>query len=238
MKQIAALRRLVDNIPPPQGATMFKKIFVLTAICGILLAACASRPLSTPDPDRSVDSSGNTVSGAPGSSDPGSTTGGQAEPNPGSAPDGPPMPDAPLTWISYTDPAFGFSLTYPDLYTILKEKQPFSAIAPTLLGRFRLLETEIANSEFAEMDPPKFSLEIYANPGGLTLDKWIAANAPGSGDLQSVQVDGMACSQLTLRIEIAPNQFIFCSKGDKVFKFTPLGPHALEILASFKFNQP
>jgi hypothetical protein len=189
--------------------------------------AVSPQGTAAPGGDSAIDSSGNIVPSEPGSSDPGAAAGSQ--PNPEGS-------DVAMNWIDYVDANFGFSLTYPDIYTPLKEPQNLGEIVPNLVGRFRLLEPVIASSAFADREPPKFSIEIYSNAAALSLESWINANTDG-GDVESVQVDGVACSQLTLRILLAPNQFIFCAKGDKIFKFTPLGPQSQEILASFKFSR-
>lgn len=140
-----------------------------------------------------------------------------------------------MQWTTYTDATFGFSFSYPDIYTILAERENLATIAPELIGRCRLLEPVLANSEFAELEPPKFSVEIYANPAGQSVQGWIQKHAPG-GDLERFSVDNKNCAQVTLHTLLAPNQFVFCDHGGKIYKFTPMGAKSQEILHSFKFG--
>ena len=140
-----------------------------------------------------------------------------------------------MEWLNYTDPVLGFSLTYPNLYTVLKEPASYAEIAPNLLGRFRLLEPSLAESAFAELEPPKFSLEVYSNAEKLSLTAWLDKNSR-NGDSDSIQIDGIKCSKVTQKTLMAPNQFIYCIQGDKIYQFIPLGLYAEQILASFKFG--
>lgn len=148
---------------------------------------------------------------------------------------GNPEKGAAMQWTTYTDPAFGFSLSYPDSYAILPERERLARIAPHLLGRCRFLEHDLARSEFAEMEPPKFSVEIYANPAGQSLQGWIQEHAPG-GDLEDIVLDTRNCLQLSLRAQMAPNQFVFCAYDERIYKFTPMGTSSREMLNSFKFS--
>jgi hypothetical protein len=141
---------------------------------------------------------------------------------------------SPVQWIEYTDPNLGYSLSYPTIYTILPETQALSDLSPIMVGRLRMLEPEIAKSEFADMEPPKFSIEIFSNEQALPLDGWLTTTGL-DGDLEKFQVDGVECQKLTLKIQLAPNQFIICMHDDKIFKFTPMGLYSDEILKSFKF---
>lgn len=141
-----------------------------------------------------------------------------------------------MQWITYTDPKFGFSLEYPDIYTVLAEPQNLAEISPTLIGRFRLLESSLANSDVAELEPPVFSIEIYSNSERLSIESWIDENLP-RGDKENTEIDGVACSKLTLQILLAPNQFTVCENNGNIYKFTPLGLNSEDILASFRFER-
>lgn len=142
---------------------------------------------------------------------------------------------AAMRWMTYKDPVFGFSLRYPETYTILKEPGTFADVAPTLLGRLRLLEPALARSAFAEMEPPKFSIEIHAKAAALSARGWIDANLAG-GDEENVAVGGVACVRVTLPSLMAPNRWIVCEHGGVIYTFTPLGPGSQEILDSFTFG--
>ena len=234
---------------------MKTKFIVFVLILSIGLAACAppggwealssggnpndpageplvSGPAQEGDDGSAIDNSGTVYPAGPVSSDPGESSGNES----GDDTAGLSEEEVPVNWITYIDPNFGFSLQYPDTYTTLAEPQNFAEIAPALIGRLRLLEPSLAKSDFAELEPPKFSIEIYANDPGLSLNDWMDANMP-SGDKETAQIDNINCTKLTQQILLAPNQFIVCEYSGNIFKFTPLGLYSEEILASFKFSQ-
>jgi hypothetical protein len=186
-------------------------------------------------PNAAIDNSGTVYPSGPASSESGFSAG--SESGSGDDPLGDsPEDGVPMNWITYTDPKFGFSLNYPDLYTVLAEPQNLAEISPALVGRFRLLDSSLANSDVAELEPPKFSIEIYSNNGRLPLGSWMDANLP-RGDKESIEINGTPCLKTTLQILLAPNQFIVCENNGNIYKFTPLGLHSEEILASFEFGQ-
>jgi len=233
------------------------KLIVCVLILSIGLAACAppkgwealnsggnpdgpeseplvSGPAQESDDSGAIDNSGNIYPPGPASSDPGESAGSESS----SSDDAADLPKeaVPVNWTAYTDPNFGFSLQYPDTYTILEEPPNFTEISPTMIGRLRMLEPSLANSDFAELEPPKFSIEIYANDEGLSLNAWVDANLPG-GDKENFEIDGANCTKLTRQALLAPNQFIVCEYSGNMYKFTPLGLYSEEILASFKFSR-
>lgn len=142
---------------------------------------------------------------------------------------------APMQWTTYTHPSLGFSLSFPGIYATLPEPADLSSTAPDLIGRVRFLEQDLARSEFSELEPPKFSVEVYANPGGQPLREWLREHAP-TGELIETTLAGRTCLQLTLRAQIAPNRFLFCTNDGRVYKFIPLGPFSQEMLDSFRFG--
>lgn len=228
---------------------MKTKILACTIILSVLLSACAQQNpqalnnggnngLGIDSPGTSVaqdnnsnggiDNSGNVSPAGPEGSTPGSEAG--SRPGGNSSGSGTAM-----QWINYKDPTFGYSLTYPDIYTTLKEPQTFNNIAPDLIGRFRLLEPSLAKSDFAEMEPPKFSIEIYSNTKGLALKDWVNSSYSGE-EMENVKVSGIDCIKISLKIQLAPNQFILCNHDNKIYKFTLAGNQSKEILDSFKFG--
>lgn len=183
--------------------------------------------------DGGIDNNGDVASGgSAGGNEPGSAAGSNptGDPAAGSA-------TSPIQWSDYQDTTLGFSLSIPSLYIPLKEPTSLADVNTNLLGRLRLLEPDLANSDFAEMEPPKFSVEVYSNVQALSLEDWLSTNT-SDGDLESVQVDGVDCQKITLKIQLAPNQFIFCDHDNRVYKLIPLGPESEKILASFKFTSP
>jgi hypothetical protein len=83
---------------------------------------------------------------------------------------------------------------------------------------------------------PDFSIEVYQNPSGLSLDKWVSSNNPGATQ-EKTSVGGVACMKVTLAIMLFPNQFVLCSRNNSVYQFNPNGPYSQQMLDSFKFGK-
>ncbi len=211
---------------------MYLKFMIFITIFGLFLSACAQQASSD---GATIDNSGTEYPGVPGNSTPGSAEG-AAIAGETNIPDAASEIPANIKWIEYKDPDLGFSLKYPDIYTILKEPLTFKDSVPNLIGRFRLLEPSLANSDFAEMEPPKFSIEIFSNSQAQPLSDWIKTNY-SSGESINTEVDGLSCTKVTLKIQLAPNQFIVCNRNNMLYKFTPSGLLSKEILDSFKFGE-
>jgi len=141
----------------------------------------------------------------------------------------------PTDWITYTDQQLGFSIGYPKIYVILDEIEKLTNVSPDLVGRVRFMDADLAKGPTANLEIPAFSIEIYANQSVIPLDSWISSNTP-SGSLEAIEVDGVQCTQVSLMTLQAPNQFVFCSRNNYVYKFTPAGQYSQEMLDSFKFG--
>jgi hypothetical protein len=140
----------------------------------------------------------------------------------------------PVDWKTYTDPQFGFSISYPSNYIILDEIEKLTDVSPNMVLRVRFMDAELAHGSTANIEIPTFTIEIYENPSVTPLDSWISSHS-SRGTLDPIKVDGVACTQLSLMTMQAPNQFDFCSKNNYVYKFIPVGLYSVEMLASFKF---
>jgi hypothetical protein len=142
----------------------------------------------------------------------------------------------PVDWITYTDQHFGFSISYPSTYTILGEPQTLSSISPDLALRIRLMDATLAKGPSASLEIPDFSVELYTNQSVTPLSNWIGSHVP-SGTQVAIVVDGVQCTQVSLMTLQAPNQFVFCSRSNYVYKFTLAGQYSLQMMGSFKFGK-
>ncbi len=181
--------------------------------------------------DSMIDANGTVYPSVPGENSVGSAESSQ----PGSGQPGGTVV-IPSDWTTYTDPHFGFSLSYPTNLTILGEPQTLSAISPDLALRLRFMDAVLAQGPSASQEIPDFSLEIFTNQSITPLSSWISGNMP-SGSQSGITVDGVQCTQVTTMTLQAPNQWVFCSRGNYIYKFTLVGQYSQQMLASFKFGQ-
>jgi len=120
---------------------------------------------------------------------------------------------------------------------ILEEKpELLQTIYPSLVQRVRFLDAELARGDTADVEPPQFSIEVFDNPSPLPLGQWLDVNNASKGSREEIEIDSVSCTQVTLPILMAPNQFIYCAFKDHVYKFTPLGLFSQDMLKSFKFG--
>jgi hypothetical protein len=217
----------------PKCFFAFMLTFVALSVSGCTNLLPTEKPDLLPAGDSGggglVNSEETILPGSAASSGPGSSSGYNPDTD---------MTPPPPGWLSYTDAAFGFSISYPDVYVNLPEAaDQYAQIHPGLVHRVRFLDETLAKGETADLEPPKFSIEIYANSSQALLDQWLETNEIPAGAYEEVGIDGITCTRITMPILLAPNQFIYCAFGKNIYKFTPLGSHSQEMLNSFKFGQ-
>ena len=165
--------------------------------------------------------SAGAIAGSPGASEPSSGS-------PGGADGSPPDPSAvpPAAWKTLRDASLGFAISYPATLTFHEQPGPQA----DTLRSLRFLDSALANQPGGDF--PQFSIDVFSNPGKLSLDQWLDANA-NDGARQAMTIDNQQGYQVTLPIEIAPNQFYYVISGERVYKLTPLGEHGQQMLQSF-----
>lgn len=140
--------------------------------------------------------------------------------------------DQPQTWLTYLDEEFNFSINYPDSYTILPEPEPFESIDPGLLQRVRFLDAQLAAGNTAEYEPPNFTIEVFAQDD-MTLEEFVSRDEK-RGDREAYVLGNMVGIRVILMQLIAPNQFYYFAQDGYIYKLTPLGPYAVDMLSSFQ----
>ena len=140
-------------------------------------------------------------------------------------------------WKTYRDPAFGFSLRYPDSLLILPETLPERR--PSLLHRVAFLDRGLAASETAALQPPELAVEVFAPTSG-PLRSWLEANgrlpagasaAPlkSSGAREAVRVRDRRLS--------APNELVYYATERGVIALIPLGAAGSAMVGTFRLTE-
>ena len=142
-------------------------------------------------------------------------------------------------WRVYKNDAYGFSVKYPNNYVILRERGAEPGESPRALARLRLQERRIAAGQFADLEPPQFSVEVFDAAGGKSLREWLeAAGWLSEGDdIEPAELEG-AREGLRVRMmaQMAPNEFYFYRTDRRVFRVIPLGEHGRAVLDSFRLT--
>ncbi len=215
-------------------------------------AALAATTAQAATPDHSASGGAMTSPDQSVSSDPALPTG-QAAPDPnsttddaatsGSVPGSPgdasetAQPDiapldseAPVSWNTYTDPSYGFSLEYPDMYAPSAEQGQADASAKAIVYAVNFG----ANAPDA-IDLPMFSVEVFTKQAGETLEQWLDANGP-QGKRVPTTLAGRDGYHVMMEVEMAPNQFFYVADGDTIYRLSSIGAYGEEMVASFRLR--
>jgi len=137
-------------------------------------------------------------------------------------------------WQVYRDDRYGIEFRYPPEYVVASEAdQPPPR---PLIHQVRVLERFQIGSAIENRLPPRFAVDVYANPSGQPLDAWLETSGV-IGNLERFSVDpisvgGREGAKLTNSLQLAPNVFYYVTVGPYVYRFTPLGLFGDQILAS------
>lgn len=206
--------------------TAISALVVLLASCGPIIPSSNQEGGTMQSPDN-PDSSDPTLASAGTASPDGtpeipsdsSAGGGGSSGSSGSA------TEAPVGWQTYTDPTFGFTINYPQGYTpVVNPEREASELAP-------IYQVSFLDST-GDPTMAQFDIEVFEN-GGLSLEDWLNAHGP-EGTRTPMDIGNRSGYEVTLIIEIAPNQFYYVADDSNIYKLTPLGPSGQEMLKSFK----
>lgn len=135
----------------------------------------------------------------------------------------------------YTDP-YGFAFSYPSSLVLLAEPDSLPDRRPPLVHRVRLLDRELAAGDTAELEPPQFSVEVYAAPGG-PLRPWLESlgRIPAGAAVEILEV---SWAREALRVRdprlIAPNELYWYVTGRHAFLVVALGPEGEAVHETFR----
>ena len=139
----------------------------------------------------------------------------------------------PEGWHKYTDARFGFEIAYPDEYGIVPERgsPPFGAVK-----RVRFQERQLLSSEFVEVEPPRFAVEVFELGEPTALGDWLRSKnrLPAGASTTAVTLPGAReGTRIQLPLALAPNDFFYFASNRFVYLLTPLGLHARAMFKSF-----
>jgi hypothetical protein len=128
----------------------------------------------------------------------------------------------PEGWLTHSDPAYAFSISYPANVVVLPDSTPS---IPGLVKRVRFQDREIASSPLADREPERFLIEIFQRPS-IALETWLrgAGRLPPDAEVSRFSWPGAREAVAVRRqVAIAPNEFYYLSTDEWVYALTPMG---------------
>lgn len=140
----------------------------------------------------------------------------------------------PASWPIYSDATFGFTLHYPNTYTIVPEPAQADASVPDRVKQVRFLDKTLAASDTAALQPADFAIEVFANPSNRTLVDWLDMQAL-AGDRSALTIGAQPAYRVSLKTQQYPNQFYYVAVSRYIYRITALGAYGEQILATITF---
>ncbi len=144
------------------------------------------------------------------------------------------MPAPPTEWQTYTNQPYLFTVHYPNTYVLLDPATPADQLQAARVFQARFQDQQIASGPLAAMEPARFQIDVLDNSAGRDLAQWLDEHAV-AGQRAEATIGGQAGLRVTLMTMQAPNLFYYVARGPYVYRLTPLGPLAEQMLASFGF---
>jgi hypothetical protein len=145
-----------------------------------------------------------------------------------------PSGGVPPGWQTYSDETYRFAVGYPADLGILPETNVLSAGAVT---RVRFQDARLFSTPFAELEPPRFTVEVFRIAAATSLKNWLTSGGrlPADATTTSVALGGaQEGMRVQLRQQLAPNEFYYFATTQFVYAVTPLASAAPDMLASFR----
>lgn len=146
----------------------------------------------------------------------------------------------PVKWLTYTDEAHRFSIQYPDSYVILPGVELRSGnVSPGPVAQVRFQDQQLAAGDTADLEPPKFTVEVFAFTGNAPLERFIKSNVkfPGAS-IGPYTIGVLSGLRVSTGLMLSPNEFYFFAGPDYIYKLTPQGEYGDQMLQSFRILQP
>jgi len=140
-------------------------------------------------------------------------------------------------WQMHTDPTYGFAVEYPKEYVILKEVTLPTSTQPAAVQRVRFQRKDIATGQFADLEPPMLTIQVFPRPSGRSLRDWLNSFGllPPGSEITAAQLPGAREGlRVALRQQLAPNEFLYFTTDQYVYGLIPLGPEGKKMLTTFR----
>lgn len=151
-------------------------------------------------------------------------------------PQGPTSPSGvvPTGWLTYSDVIYSFSVAYPDEFGIVPEP---GAAPGGALKRVRFLDKQLLAGQFADLEPPRFTVEVFPLGQASSLTEWARAAgrlSQGATTTAMTLAGAREGLRIQLRQQMAPNEFYYFLADQRVYALTAFGQYSAEMFDSFR----
>ena|SRR5262245_44758257 len=140
----------------------------------------------------------------------------------------------PPGWRTYTDTTYRFTILYPDDFGILPEP---SSLPSGAIKRVRFQDKQILSGQFAELEPSRFTIEVFKPGPASSLTEWLRSRnrLPPDAVITTVSLNGAREGvRVQRRQQLAPNEFYYFATTDYVYALIPLAEYGTKMIASFR----
>ena len=136
---------------------------------------------------------------------------------------------------SYRDERCGFEIRHPPDYVV--EQGSVLDQRPQPMCKLRFQSRRLAESQLAAFQPPRLSIEVYANDADQPLQQWLGAQRlVGPKDqVEPFSLAGATGLRVTSPMQMAPNQFLYLARPKRIYRLIVLDPAASQMLTTLQF---
>jgi len=123
---------------------------------------------------------------------------------------------------------------YPDDFGILPEP---SSLPSGAIKRVRFQDKQILSGQFAELEPSRFTIEVFKPGPASSLTEWLRSRnrLPPDAVITTVSLNGAREGvRVQRRQQLAPNEFYYFATTDYVYALIPLAEYGTKMIASFR----
>ena len=149
-----------------------------------------------------------------------------------------PAPTPPANWSTYTDPAYGFSIGYPDGFVVRQQDvAKLARFTPTPLVSIFFMNPTMAAGELAGVEPPDLEARVYRADAADSLKTWLVSVGFASSDsistakpFRNASVSGLEVCHSTM---IAPGCSVFVLRSGRIYQLTAISKEGEAMIRTF-----
>lgn len=152
-----------------------------------------------------------------------------------------PSPDTPSTpesWLTYSDPMYGFTIGYPNGFVVRQQDvSKLSQFTPTPLVSTFFMNPTMAAGELAGAEPPDLEVRVYRAEAADSLKTWLVSVGFATSDtiaaakpFRNAGVNGLEVCHSTM---IAPGCSVYVLHKGRVYQLTAISKEGEAMIGTF-----
>lgn len=136
---------------------------------------------------------------------------------------------------TYRDERCGFEISYPPDYVLLPPRAGSQQPQPVCKVEFQT--QQLAQSDTAAFQPSQATIEVYANESNQELRQWLTEQRllGASDSVEPYDLAGVSGLRVTSAMQLAPNQFVYLARPQRIYRLTVLDPARDRMLSTLRF---